>query len=732
MTNSNTSELCPQDLSDLLETCRQHMAENGLECQDPLNTDGNIHRYAVNDNTCKRNQWYVAHDGISAKGNRYLICVYGDWITGVKYKFISWNKNVLLNRESRKELNELLRKKQLETMSKLQKTRDAAATEAQRIWNESPVEPPSDEYLRYIKNKGIEPIGLRFGLNSNNYPSIIIDVKNIEGQIRSLQYISVDDNGKTYKTFFDGGELKGNFHTIGTIIDGDPIFVTEGYATGVSVHLATGIATVIAFSAHGLLCVIEKLKKKFAKSTVTIAGDNDKVGAEKATDAAKKICCSIALPIFPETIDPIPEGKSYTDFNDLHVTCGLDEVKRQLTAAALPPTEANRLKIIIRKSLLEKDACANFRISSLPKILGDYVSIISETTNAHPIMVTSSVLTTFTAFLEKRVFIPEGEYFQTLFPNLWILNVTKSGHFKSTALNKGSKLASQKNEAVTTRIKELEASMRTTFDEEEKSEIREEILKTSLQNVILPNKLTAEALLEHLSQGHNGVIFAGEFGGWLQNLDKNHNSDLKAIFTELYDVPHSFRYKTRTQGDYILNKPCFSICGVSTMAWLKPNLEASDVASGFFARFLMFAPRHRDEIPPALPVCQTISNPLAEEMVIQILETMDATYQYQLSESAKIVFNAAHEEIYAIQKSFNDKSQEILEPFVKRWSPYLLKLAMIMQLFHDQESKAIEVEAIAFAIPILLAAIHSTAQLFEGELGESDHQHKCSMLIEWI
>ncbi|MFA6534686.1 MAG: toprim domain-containing protein, partial [Candidatus Babeliales bacterium] len=418
MTNSNTSELCPQDLSDLLETCRQHMAENGLECQDPLNTDGNIHRYAVNDNTCKRNQWYVAHDGISAKGNRYLICVYGDWITGVKYKFISWNKNVLLNRESRKELNELLRKKQLETMSKLQKTRDAAATEAQRIWNESPVEPPSDEYLRYIKNKGIEPIGLRFGLNSNNYPSIIIDVKNIEGQIRSLQYISVDDNGKTYKTFFDGGELKGNFHTIGTIIDGDPIFVTEGYATGVSVHLATGIATVIAFSAHGLLCVIEKLKKKFAKSTVTIAGDNDKVGAEKATDAAKKICCSIALPIFPETIDPIPEGKSYTDFNDLHVTCGLDEVKRQLTAAALPPTEANRLKIIIRKSLLEKDACANFRISSLPKILGDYVSIISETTNAHPIMVTSSVLTTFTAFLEKRVFIPEGEYFQTLFPNL--------------------------------------------------------------------------------------------------------------------------------------------------------------------------------------------------------------------------------------------------------------------------------------------------------------------------
>ncbi|MFA6991424.1 MAG: hypothetical protein WC192_05250, partial [Candidatus Babeliales bacterium] len=50
----------------------------------------------------------------------------------------------------------------------------------------------------------------------------------------------------------------------------------------------------------------------------------------------------------------------------------------------------------------------------------------------------------------------------------------------------------------------------------------------------------------------------------------------------------------------------------------------------------------------------------------------------------------------------------------------------------DQEAKAIEVEAIAFAIPILLAAIHSTAQLFEGELGESDHQHKCRMLIEWI
>ena len=77
-------------------------------------------------------------------------------------------------------------------------------------------------------------------------------------------------------------------------------------------------------------------------------------------------------------------------------------------------------------------------------------------------------------------------------------------------------------------------------------------------------------------------------------------------------------------------------------------------------------------------------------------------------------------------------AREILEPHLKRWSPCLLKLAMIMQLFIDPKSKEIEVEALYSAFAILIPAIKSTAILIEGELGESEHQRKCRKLFEWI
>src|SRR5207253_8510538 len=89
----------------------------------------------------------------------------------------------------------------------------------------------------------------------------------------------------------------------------------------------------------------------------------------------------------------------------------------------------------------EKDTCRTFKLSYLPPILHNYVQALCQTTNAHPIMITSAVLSTVAAFLQKRAYIEEGEYFQRLYPNLWMLNISKSGQFKSTALNKGARLA---------------------------------------------------------------------------------------------------------------------------------------------------------------------------------------------------------------------------------------------------------------------------------------------------
>ncbi len=412
---------------------------------------------------------------------------------------------------------------------------------------------------------------------------------------------------------------------------------------------------------------------------------------------------------------PLNENEQ-AEFNSLCDKAGLND---------LLPLELEKLSVVGQK---KDDPCEGFTPSLLPPPLSTYILSICETTNAHPIMITMSVMATISAILGKRVSYP---YFQTLFPNLWILSITKSGQFKSTALNKGANLAWVKNKIITDQIKKLHASLRITIDPKEKKMIEEDILAISRQDVILPNKMTAEALLEHLSQGHQGVILASEFGAWLQNFDKNHNNDLKAIFTELYDVPPSYRYKTKTQGDCILERPCFSICGVSTLPWIQDNLKITDIPSGFFARFLIFTPPHQEEVPPALPAHTEKTDHEIEAEIMDVLDAISDNYVFNpLAGSAKAVFEAMHKKINDMPKAYSDRSREILDPYLKRWSPYLLKLAMIIQLFIDPTTKDISEEALWAAFAILHRAIQSTIQLFEGELGESEHERKCRIMHE--
>src|SRR5690606_24692282 len=255
-------------------------------------------------------------------------------------------------------------------------------------------------------------------------------------------------------------------------------------------------------------------------------------------------------------------------------------------------------------------------------------------------------------------------------------------------------------------------------------------------NIVLPTKLTAEAFLEYLGQGHQGAIYASEFGGWLQNLDKSHNNDFKAILTEFYDVPSYYRYKTKTQGDCIIETPYISICGVSTMPWITANLKPSDVPSGFFARFLIFVPPYQDGIPSAFPALLDNSCIDAEhkfkDLISKILESIGEQRSFHLDDDARQLIEKFHIYIYQIPKTYSDRAEEILQPYLKRWSPYLIKLSMITQLFINYETDRIGSAAVISAMSLLIPAMKSTAMLFEGELGESEHQRKCRIIFEWM
>jgi putative DNA primase/helicase len=727
-------------IADLQQECINHMAENGLAPSEPIMTDGKIHRYSIDSKKNKPDEWYVAHEATSPSGYQYLNCTYGTYSGSkgqLRYDYKSFEKSKL-SYEEKKELREEWKKNQQEVERQIKIKHDNAAVDADKLWEESANESPSDEYLAYINAKGIKPslLSIKYGHNPKRYSSIIIPLRNIDGAIRSLQFISMG-SGKSYKSFFTGGEVQGNFHTLGTIVDGQPIIIVEGFATGASVHEATGQTTVVAFSAHNLKNVIPNLKKRYPSSSITIAGDSDEAGRKAAEETAKISGCKIVFPTFPESKRKDlndPDGKDYKDFNDLHKVSDLEEVKHQIAKAITVKSAQEELSNLAHNLLIKEEPCSNFSLSCLPPILRDYVEDICQTTSAHPIMVTSSVISTVSAYVGRRLYIPEGEdgYFQTLYPNVWILCVTKSGQFKTTALSKGAKRAWEESRKANDQIRCLKEELKNESNPQNQKDIKDKILEASLKDIILPQKMTTEAFLQHLSEGHRGVLLSSEFAAYLQNMDKSHNNDYKALSTDLYDIPQSYRYKTKTQGDLILNSPFYSICGVSTLAWLRSSLKRDDVSSGFFARFLLFAPPHDESIPPALPQPKKVINKYAEEQFNDVLDNMDDEYNYRLSDEAKILFKDLHETIYKIQREHSDRCREILEPFVKRWSPYLLKIAMLMQLFINPEKKEIGTAALLAALNFLMPAIKSTAHLFEGELGESEHERKCRIVYEWI
>ena len=118
----------------------------------------------------------------------------------------------------------------------------------------------------YLEKKQVDGFGVRY-----NKEFLIIPIRDITGKLWSLQWIEPD--GK--KQFLKGGKKKGCFHQIGVLENGKPIYITEGYATGASVHMATLTPVVIAFDAGNLDPVIEELKKAYPNSPLIIAGDDD-------------------------------------------------------------------------------------------------------------------------------------------------------------------------------------------------------------------------------------------------------------------------------------------------------------------------------------------------------------------------------------------------------------------------------------------------------------------------
>ena len=599
-------------------------------------------------------------------------------------------------------------------------------TRHEYYWNKAK---PAEDHP-YLDDKGIKA----HGIGQDRYGNLLIPYRQ-HGQLTTCQRIEPkpDEKGKWPKNFlskktFPDAYAKGSSFEI----DGDSstVYVAEGYSTGASIHEATGATVIVVGFKDNFGPAMASLRHQYPNSQIVFCADNDSHG--KGLEAARKA----ALPLNARVTMPEKTG---WDFNDLYVKNGADAVRTALSKFVEPENidQNDGIRERAQAILQDREAAGEIDMSRIPKVIANYVAAICATTQANTMMVLMSVLGCISALIVRRAYIPEGKYFQRLFPNLWMLCLALSGAFKTTALNKGMRMASQKASDIREKIAILLKRSDEINDDysnelkKEQKDIKKRMGRLAAENPFLPNRVSGEGLLDALATGQGGVIAASEFGDWQDNLGKSHNQGLKPLFTDLYDVPESYENRTRTGGRIRVQRPFISIVGFSTPDWVQENLKLSDVGSGFFARFLLFNPPQTRAVPPALPEIQAPFDCKEENIIKANIKALGEDRSFGLEPKAAEYFAQVHQGLYEAMTQLSEREQDLLAPYLKRWSPYILKLAIIFQVAIDPKAD-IGVEAVKAGATIVEYAMKSTVHLFKSELGLSPVQRSCQAVLHYI
>ncbi len=207
-----------------------------------------------------------------------------------------------------------------------------------RVIDAWPTLPLAKRSHPYLVRKGILPIIAR-----QNVDELIIPLySDLAGTLVSAQRIlpNKDRLGQD-KYWVKGTPKKGNFCLLdcfrGLKTQSLAVLFCEGFATGVSLHLATELPVIICFDAGNIPQVAAKLKDELSNTKLVYCADDDpdpRIAAtvtkhiEKAIKQTGGVRC---LPLFKARR---PDDK---DFNDLADAEGLETVKAQVMAAINPP-----------------------------------------------------------------------------------------------------------------------------------------------------------------------------------------------------------------------------------------------------------------------------------------------------------------------------------------------------------------------------------------------------------
>lgn len=329
--------------SNAIEQFRDAIEAKGLTPPAAIVPDGTLHRFASNGTSGDDAGWYVLY------GDNIPAGAFGCWRAGVNEH---WRADIGRSLTPAEQIAHLAK---VQAMSKMRegdeaRRQQAVKADATEIWKQAT--PASDEYV-YLVRKHVKAYGLRI------HQGRLVVPMHANGELHCLQFIGKRGN----KRFLPGGRIRGCYFGIGDINCTETLCITEGYATGATVHEATGYPVVVAFTACNLEPVAVALRERYPNLTLIICADDDaatdgNLGLSKATEAARAALGLVAVPNFQTNR---PSGA--TDFNDLAAHGGLEAVNRDITKAnapskaRIPPTADNApTAILVRASDIEPEA----------------------------------------------------------------------------------------------------------------------------------------------------------------------------------------------------------------------------------------------------------------------------------------------------------------------------------------------------------------------------------------
>ena len=551
-------------MSDPIEHFRLAIAAAGLEAPDSINANGAIHRFSTNGKRGDDSGWYMLHtDGIAAGA-------FGCWRTGLQSSWCAKSDNAMTDaqREAhRQRINAMKAQREAD----LQASQQQASQTAAALWQKATPAPAAHEYLT---RKGIKRHGAKF-----DGQRLLIPMRDTDGKLHSLQTIAPDGE----KRFMPGGRVKGCYHSIGK--PAGVLIVCEGYATGASLHEATGHAVAVAFNAGNLLAVALALRAKYSALKIIVVADDDhqtqgNPGMAKATAAALAVGGYLIKPQFGAD-----RTDKATDFNDLHQMAGADAVRGCIEAATMcgaagaddwpEPTP-------LPNALPPVDP---FDSELLPVALRAWVMDIAHRMQCPPDFPAVAALVALSSLIGARAVIqPKAKDDWQVVPNLWGNLVGRAGVKKSPALGEALRPLNRLQATEFERWQAehdawaLDCKVMAMQDDANEKKAKglagkdPSAARALLEPVDTPaeptarrfivNDATVEKLGELMQQNPWGTLsYRDELYGLLTGLDKPGQEGARAFMLQSYDGNQGYTFDRIGRGTVHIPRVCQAVIG---------------------------------------------------------------------------------------------------------------------------------------------------------------------------